>query len=43
MKTGQEFLKRHNQLANLSNTLHIHTTAFAEKASKVRKSHHEKI
>jgi hypothetical protein len=38
MKSGQTFLKRHNQLANLSNTLHIHTTAFTEKASKFRKA-----
>jgi hypothetical protein len=37
MKAAQEFLKGNNQLANLTNTLHIHTTAFAEKASKVRK------
>ena len=37
MKTGQEFLKRNNRFANLSNTVHVNATTFAEKASKVQK------
>lgn len=36
MKTGQEFFKRNNQLADLSKTLHIDPATFIEKASKVR-------
>ncbi|MBI5580618.1 MAG: hypothetical protein HY895_15815 [Deltaproteobacteria bacterium] len=36
MKTGQEFFKRNNQLADLSKTLHINPAAFIEKVSKVR-------